>query len=80
MLGLFFEEILHVFQPLCEKMASRKTEVRGIVGRPMLSPEHALFLCLGWSGWNFLIGLLGLILQQIPAKKRHVVTRMSSSS
>ena len=49
-------------------MASRKTEVRGLVGRPILTPEHALFLRLRWGGWNFLVGLLGLVLPQIPAK------------
>ena len=41
---IFFEEILFIFRPLREKMASRKTEVRGLVGRPMLSTEYALFL------------------------------------
>ena len=40
-------------------MASRKTEVRGLVGRPMLSLEHALFLRLRWGGLNFLFGFLG---------------------
>ena len=50
-------------------MASRKTEVRGHVDRPMLSPEYALFLRLRWGGWNFLVGLMGLVLPQIPAKK-----------
>ena len=70
MLGLFFEEILYIFRPLREKMASRKTEVRGLVGRPMLSPEYDLFLCLRWGGWNFLVGLLGLVLTQIPARKK----------
>ena len=69
MLGLFFEEILYIFRPLREKMAPRKTEVRGLVGRPMLSPEYALFLRLRWNGWNFLVGLLGLVLRQIPAKE-----------
>ena len=34
----------------------------------MLSPEYALFLRLRWGGSNFLIGLLGLVLPQIPAK------------
>jgi len=68
MLGLFFEEILYIFRPLREKMAPRKTEVRGLVGRPMLSPEYALFLRLRWGGWNFLVGLLGLVLPQILAK------------
>ena len=43
---IFFEEILYIFRPLREKMASRKTEVRGLVGRPMLSTEYALFLRL----------------------------------
>ena len=61
-------------------MASRKTEVRGHVGRPMLSPEYAVFLRLRWGGWNFLVGLLCLVLPQIPAKKRHVVTSVPSSS
>ena len=46
-----------------------KTEVRGLVSRPMLSPEHALILRLRWGGGNFLVGLLGLVLPQIPAKK-----------
>ena len=41
-----------------------KTEVRGLVSRPMLSPEHALILRLRWGGGNFLVGL-----PQIPAKK-----------
>ena len=50
-------------------MASRKTEVRGPVGRPMFSPEYALFVRLRWGSWNFLVGLLGLVLPQIPAKK-----------
>ena len=79
MLGLFFEEILYIFRPLREKKASRKTEMRGAVGRPMLSPEYALFLRLHWGGWNFLVGLLGLVLPQSPAKK-HVFTSMPSSS
>ena len=35
----------------------------------MLSPEYALFLCLRWGGWNFLVGLLSLVLPQISAKK-----------
>ena len=69
-----------IFRPLREKMASRKTEVRGLVGRPMLSSEPALFLRLCWGGWNFLVGLLGLVLPQIPAKKRHVVTSRPSWS
>ena len=49
-------------------MASRKTEMQGLVGRPVLSPEHALFLSLRWGGWNFVVGLLGVVLPQIPPK------------
>ena len=52
----------------------------GLVGRPMLSPEYALFVRLRWGGWNFLFGLLGLVLPQIPAQKRHVFTSVPSSS
>ena len=74
MLRLFFEEILYIFRPLRGKMASRKAEVQGLVGPPMSSYEHALFLRPRLGFWNFLVGLLGLGLSQIPAKKRHVVT------
>ena len=63
-------EILSIFRPLIsEKMASRKTEVWELVGWPILSPEYALFIRLRWGGWNILLGLLGLVLPQIPAKK-----------
>ena len=34
----------------------------------MPSPEHALFLRPRLGFWNFLVGLLGLGLPQIPAK------------
>ena len=55
-------------------MASRKSEVRGLVGRPMLPPDYAFLLRLRWGGWNFLVGFPGLVLPQFPAKKQHVVT------
>ena len=37
-------------------MASRKTEVRGLIGRPMLSPEYAYFFVFAGAAGTFLLG------------------------
>ena len=56
------------FSTVTRKNAFKKdTSVRTC--RPtVLSPEYALFVRLRWGGWNILLGLLGLVLPQIPAK------------
>ena len=48
-------------------MASRKTEVRGLVDRCFLLSIPYFFVFAGAAG-TFLFGLLGLVFPQIPAK------------
>ena len=70
------------FDRYAKKWLQERQKCEDLSADRSLSAEYALFLRLRWGGWNFLFGLLGLVLPQIPAKKRHVFTsvRVPSSS
>ena len=68
------------FDRLREKVAPRKTEVWGLVGRAMLSLEYALFLRLDGAAGTFLLDCWARYCHKFLQKQRNLVTSVPSSS